>query len=441
MVNKKLIGSGKLNYDRYNRKGVLEMLPQPKWLELFKQKLSRQVKPIKLSPPLLLFNKWSLVGQNQSINQTDSRYSFINWQINDPSYGLDRFLYTLNEDTELVIDNQELAKQQASYHVALLSGVADYIKHDFFNKIDYPAKDPLNWQHIKQHQIFNVDFAKAIPELQCLVLITDQGDCFAALPFYNPLNALAHCPQIDLKVTTLQNYLQQFNLTRINNLYLIHLQNVNNYGVLTNSLLNSVLNTPETKIYPHLRNGFVDQNFAVIQMIWREISDMHQQIVEYYLATNLKIKITAKAIKFKLLGANQELQEFLAAFNDLNMSTINQYQNLFSFNLLENNKANKQVNNWALISLLNSMNYKIVLLWLETDLSTNFNAIKQQTIVLKPRKTIKPLVKNKGLNQMFNTLQENSEHQYYFKDNYLKTLYNDHNQQVKTAALKLWRKD
>ena len=39
---------------------------------------------------------------------------------------------------------------------------------------------------------------------------------------------------------------------------------------------------------------------------------------------------------------------------------------------------------------------------------------------------------------MFNTLQENNEHQYYFKDNYLKTLYNDHNQQVKTATLKLW---
>ena len=199
------------------------MKPQPKWLELFKQHLAQHVKPIQTPKPILIYNGFSLINDYQSPYQKDNDYSYLNWQNNldldlgQCTYGLDRFLGTLNMNSEIVLDNKELANHEAHYHTIILDAVADYVNHDFFKAMDHPENEVLNLKHIQIEDVLNVDFAEALPELQCVVFLDDQGNGFAALPIYNVQETLTHCPKITVTVSDLQDYLQQFNLTKINN--------------------------------------------------------------------------------------------------------------------------------------------------------------------------------------------------------------------------------
>ena len=419
------------------------MKPQPEWLELFKQNLAQHVKPIQTPKPILIYNGFSLINDYQSPYQKDTDYSYLNWQndlaldLGQNNYGLDRLLGTLNINSEIVLDNQELANHEAHYHTIILDAVADYVNHDFFKAMDHPENEVLNLKHIQIEDVLNVDFAEALPELQCVVFLDDQGNGFAALPIYNVQETLTHCPKITVTVSDLQDYLQQFNLTKINNFYLLHLKCHYSRGYLDNVPLNYHLGDLHNEIYPHLRNNFVDQDFGLLKTAWNEPQANRHALIEEYLAKHLKAEINADAIRLSLPDADPELQDFLACFHELNILTLYNYQEEYSFSHF----TTKLNNNWALASLLVAISYKTVQIWLQKDLNNNLGVMQTRTIKLQQAKTIKPLVKNNGLNQIIATLQDNNEHQYYFKNNYLKTFWNQENKQVAVDKVKLWQEE
>lgn len=419
------------------------MKPQPEWLELFKRNLAKKVKPIQNPKPILIYNGVSVINDHQSPYQKDHNYSYLNWQndlaldLGQNGYGLDRLLGTLNLNSEIVIDNKELANHEAHYHTAILDAVADYVNHDLFKAIDHPENEVLNLQHLQIEDVLNVDFAQALPELQCVVFLDDQGNGFAALPLYDTQETLTHCPKVTVTVSELQNYLQQFNLTEINNFYLLHLKCHYSRCYLDNVSLNSYLGEPHNEIQPHLRNNIVDQDFGLLKTAWNGPQGNYHALIEEYLTKHLKTEIDSDAIHLSLPDADQELQDFLACFHELNIITLYECRGEYSFS----NFALKLNGNWALTSLLTAISHKTIELWLQKDLSNSFGVMQTKAVKLQQAKTIKPLVKNNGLNQIIATLQDNNEHQYYFKNNYLKTFWNQENKQVDVDKVKLWQEE